>query len=167
MITVRLILRHHDTTSLELRVSILSCIPIWTEDQIHHKIREVHSITTPMAPSNYNSSSLLLLRLHQLKNPQIQRNPLAQPSRPLRMIPFLLLIHGIRMHQRTQRTAVDNQPRNKGAELSWRKQIHLKHGHRVWTDGFVEEGVDAEFGDCRFFLACKILRLVGGNGMSS
>lgn len=85
--------------------------------------------------------------LHQLKNPQIQRNPLPQPRRALRMIPLLLLIRRIRMDQRAQRAPIDDQPRDEGAELRGREEVHFEHGDGVWADGFVEEGVDAEFGD--------------------
>lgn len=80
---------------------------------------------------------------HQLKNPQIQRNPLPQPRRPLRMIPLLLLIRRIRMNQDTQRPPMDNQPGDERAELRRCEEVHLEHGDGVWADGLVEEGVDA------------------------
>lgn len=82
------------------------------------------------------------------KQPQIQRQPLPQPRRALRMIPNLLALRiRIRMHQRTQRPAVDHQPGNKSPELGGCEQVHFEHGDGVRADGVVEEAVDAKFGN--------------------
>ena len=91
---------------------------------------------------------LLDLLPHNLKNPQIQRNPLPQPSRALRMIPLLLLLRGIRMNERTERATIHNQPRNKRPKLRGREDVDFEHCYRVRADGVREEGVDSEFGDC-------------------
>lgn len=87
---------------------------------------------------------------HQLKNPQIQRNPLPQPCRPLRMVSFFFRFHRVRVDQSAQRPAVDDQPRHERPELRRREHIHLEHGHRVRADRSVEEAVDAQLGDCMF-----------------
>lgn len=54
---------------------------------------------------------------------------------------------GVRMDQYTQRASVYNKPGYEGAELGGREEVHLEHGDWVWTDRFIPEGVDAEFGD--------------------
>lgn len=83
-----------------------------------------------------------------LQNRQIQRQPLPQPRRPLRVISQLLPFRGgIRMQQRTERAPIDDQPRHKGPELRRRQQIHLEHGDRVRPHRPVKEAVDSEFGD--------------------
>lgn len=69
------------------------------------------------------------------------------------MIPILiqhlaLLIDRIRMHERTQGPAVYHQPRNEGAELRGREEVHFEHCYWVRADGSLPESVDAEFGDC-------------------
>jgi hypothetical protein len=57
------------------------------------------------------------------------------------------LIHRIGMQQSTQRATIDNQPRNKGAELRWRVDVHLEHSDRVRPDRDLPELVDAELWD--------------------
>lgn len=56
---------------------------------------------------------------------------------------FLGLVMRIGMDQSTQRAAINNQPRDKSPELCRREEIDFKHGHRMRTNGFVEESVDA------------------------
>lgn len=51
------------------------------------------------------------------------------------------------MHQCTQRTPINHQPGDEGAELRGREEVDFEHGDGVGADGFVEEGVYAEFGD--------------------
>lgn len=63
------------------------------------------------------------------------------------MIPLLFLIRRIRMNQHAKRPAMNHQPRDERAELRGCEQVDFEHGDGVWADGFVEECVDAEFGD--------------------
>lgn len=59
------------------------------------------------------------------------------------MIPLLLRFHTVGVDEDAQRTAVDNEPGNKSAKLRGREEVHLEHGHGMWADRAVEEGVDA------------------------
>ena len=56
------------------------------------------------------------------------------------MIPDLII--GVRMDQRTERTAIDYQPRYEGAELFGREDVDFEHGYGMWADRFVPDFVD-------------------------
>lgn len=47
------------------------------------------------------------------------------------------------MKQGAERATVDNEPGDEGAELCGSKEVHLKHGHGMWSNGSVPELVDA------------------------
>lgn len=68
------------------------------------------------------------------------------------MIPLVLTLHRVRMHQGTQRPAINHQPWDKRPELRGREQVDLEHGDGMRADGAIEERVDAEFGD---FVSCQ------------
>ena len=52
------------------------------------------------------------------------------------------LIIGIGMDQRAERSSIDDQPGDKGAELSGCEDVDFEHGYRMWPDGFVPDFVD-------------------------
>lgn len=157
--------------SLPVAVLVVSVIPppkqqrqVSNHPKTHQSTASVHFFKQESPLNNNNNTTLLPLRLslllrlrllpllpflHQLENPQIQRDPIPQPRRPLRMIPLLLSrsFGGIRMHQRTQRSPINHQPGDECAELRWCEDIDFEHGDGVGAEGSVEEGVDAEFGD--------------------
>jgi hypothetical protein len=89
-----------------------------------------------------------------MKHPQIKRYRISQPRSPLRVIPVLILmiarcrINGIRMNERTQRTAIYDEPGDESSELRGSEKIYFKHGNGVRSDRFFPESVDAELGDC-------------------
>lgn len=88
---------------------------------------------------------LPLQLLHPPEETQIKRHSLPQPHCSLRVIP--LIIASVKVHEYAERTTMDHQPRNKGAELGGREDVHLEHGHCVRADGLRVEAVGAEFGD--------------------
>lgn len=57
-------------------------------------------------------------------------------------------IDGVGVDEGAERATVDDEPRDKGAELGGREDVYLEHRHRVWADGDVPESVDAQFGNC-------------------
>lgn len=96
-----------------------------------------------------------LLLPHRIKYTQIQRDLIAQPRRPLRVVAQLRLrLEGVgplgdrvRVDQRRQRAPPDDQPGDEGAELRGREEVYLEHGVRVGADWFFPEAVDPELGD--------------------
>ncbi len=80
---------------------------------------------------------------HPGKKGQIQWHLFTHPGRSLRVIPFLVI--GVGMHENTQRTAVDDQPRNERAELSGGEHVDLEHGQRMRTDGTIPDLVNPQF----------------------
>lgn len=62
------------------------------------------------------------------------------------MVPHI--IPRIRVHERAQRAPVDDEPGDEGAELRGREDVDLEHSDWMRTEGFFEEWVGAEFGDC-------------------
>jgi len=131
-----------------------------TQCPLHHPTAP----TNPLYPTSFlfqiSHQLLLLLRrllLHPpklMKHPQIKRYRISQPRSPLRVIPVLILmvaccrINRIRMNERTQRTAIYDEPGDEGSELSGREEIYFEHGDGVRSDRFFPESVDAELGDC-------------------
>ena len=56
------------------------------------------------------------------------------------------------MYQGTQRTAIDHQPWDESTKLGRGEEVDFEHGDRVRAYGAVEEGVDTEFGDCKWLV---------------
>lgn len=53
------------------------------------------------------------------------------------------------MNESGEGTAVDDEPRDEGAELLRREKVHFEHAGRVRADRLVPHAVDAELGDWR------------------
>jgi len=54
------------------------------------------------------------------------------------------------VNERTQRTPIYHQPRNKSSELGRREEVYFEHGDGVWADGFFPEPIDAKFWDWEY-----------------
>lgn len=66
-------------------------------------------------------------------------------------LPFIMLarlrVDGVGVDQRTEWTAVDDEPWDESPELGGGEEVYFEHGGGVRADGRVPESVDAEFGD--------------------
>lgn len=49
-------------------------------------------------------------------------------------------------------------PRNEGAKLSWRKNVHLEHCYRVWANRFLPYLVYSKFGEFSSYALPQSLR---------
>lgn len=96
----------------------------------------------------------------------VQRQPLAHPDGALRMVAqvrlerrrgalALALLDGVGVDQHRERAAPDGEPRDEGAELRRREQVHLEHRHGVRPDRHVPEAVDPQLGDYKCEDMCK------------
>jgi hypothetical protein len=80
------------------------------------------------------------------KQTNLEWKGLSKPSSTLCMISNI--IASVWMQQCRQGAAVDDQPRNKGPELSRCKQVDFEHGNRMWANWFIPYSVYAQLRDC-------------------
>lgn len=91
-------------------------------------------------------SRFLLLR--SVKLGQVKRHLVPQPRRPGSVVSELVSpvrpgLICVRMDQYRQLAAMNDEPRDEGAELCRREEVHLEHRVRVWADRLLPEPVNA------------------------